>query len=96
LQKPAAAFVRFILDKPVGLEEIRSVVSEALGRSELPPDNGRSTTPAPAARDVSRTPIRREGGERRDAASDLSELRHAPQAPSPLGGQAAFNEKVQT
>jgi two-component system response regulator YesN len=92
-QKPAAAFVRSILDKPVGLVEIRSVVSDALGRSESPPDKGHSRTQNPVAREMSRTLVGPEGGKSRDATNDLGALRHFPEVPSPLRAQAPFGEE---
>jgi DNA-binding NarL/FixJ family response regulator len=48
-QRAAAGLVRSILDRPAGLEDIRSAVSDALGRPNAPAHNSLSRTPPAAA-----------------------------------------------
>jgi two-component system response regulator FixJ len=94
-QKPAAALVRSILDKPVGLEEIRSAVSDALGRSEPLVHSGHSRTQEPVARKMSPTRVRQEGSKRRDTTTDLSASTPFSERLCSLGGKAAFSERCQ-
>jgi DNA-binding NtrC family response regulator len=59
MEEHTSGLIRSVLDKPVELEEIRAVVSEALGRSESLPDDRLSRTQEPAAREISHKPVAR-------------------------------------
>jgi DNA-binding NarL/FixJ family response regulator len=82
-QEPAAALVWFILDRPVALDEIRSAVSDALGRPEPLAHDGHLGMEERTAGTISPSRVRREGSNRRETTDDLSAARRS------FGGIAA-------
>jgi CheY-like chemotaxis protein len=77
-QQPAVGLVWSILDKPVGLDEIRSAVSDALGRHEPAADNGHAGARGSVVPRISRIAVRWEGSSGRETGDDLSASSNSP------------------
>jgi CheY-like chemotaxis protein len=76
-QQVAARLVWAVLDRPVGLGEIRCAVSEALGRMESLPCNGGPRRARPIARKGLGAVVRQQGGTHRGPGADPGASNHS-------------------